>query len=177
MVEQITKPMRFDGSVSFDIGSTYASFDRGPIGGLTTYFTLVSPELGANGNPAHIRLGGRVGASFYFVPTNEFVDVTTENLLTKKCRYPEDRSVFGVRIFAGPEVDIPIADIVSLRFSPGGVFRYDTSVGFKAGAAITTSLIVDLASWATLMFHFTSDLYMESDTQQFIFGAGLGFRI
>jgi hypothetical protein len=177
MVEQITKPMRFDASLSFDIGSSYACFDREPLGGLSAYFTLVSPELGAEGNPAHIRLGGRVGASLYFVPTHEFVDVSQENLLAKKCRIPEDTSAYGVRIFAGPEVDIPMADMVSLRFSPGGVFRYDTSLGFKAGAAITTSLIVDLASWATFMLHFTSDLYMQSDTQQFIFGAGFGFRI
>lgn len=177
MSGEIDRTVRFDARVSFDVGSYSAAVPGEALGGVSAYFTVLNP-YGAHDNPMETRAGARIGVSGYFSGKHEFVDLTPE------AENPAEGGesfagewIKGVRAFLGLELEVPVCDIVSLRFSPGAVLKYDNINDMDYGAAVVSELMIDLSKWATMMLHFTSDVYTRDRTEQFIGGIGFGFTL
>lgn len=177
MSGEIDRTYRFDMTVNFDVGSYNAAISDDPTGGATAYFTLLWPQDIYNG-PMSTRMGARLGVSGYFSGGQNYVDLTPrdENAAGERVSSAGER-VRGVRTFLGLDLDVPVSDIISLRFSPGAVFKYDDFKQFDYGAAVVSALMIDLPASMVLMLHFTSDIYTRERTEQFIGGLGLGFTI
>jgi len=162
-------------TVAVDVGSYSAAVPDEPLGGVTSYITLLWPQDNYDDSMS-TRWGARLGISGYFSGENDFVDLTPdgENLGSER---PAREGISGVRAFLGLDLNVPVSDIVSLRFSPGAVVKYDDFNLWDYGVGVVSALMVDLAASAVFILHFTSDIYTRDRTEQFIAGLGLGFTI
>jgi len=177
MSGEIDRTVRFDMDVAVDVGSYSSAVPDDPLGGLTVYFTLLEPQT-IYDNPMSARWGARLGISGYFSGENDFVDLTPDREISaKRSTLPAGEGVSGVRAFLGLDLNVPVSDIVSLRFSPGAVVKYDDFNLWDYGVGVVSALMVDLAASAVFILHFTSDIYTRDRTEQFIAGLGLGFTI
>jgi hypothetical protein len=177
MSGEIDRTARFDMRVLFDVGSYNAAAPGEALGGVTSYITVLEP-YGIYDDSLDIRMGARFGISGYFSGDKTLIEYSGngENP-AGGVETSTIEGIKGVRSFLGLELEIPMSDAVSLRFSPGVIFKNDNFCFFDYGAAVVSELMVDLASWAVFILHFTSDVYTWDRTEQFIGGLGFGFTV